>query len=60
MTMKQRIFIFNTVMVLFSLLILLGIGGVIVELFKNEFMNAVGQNSQIAHIIMKYRGFCRM
>lgn len=48
MTMKQRIFISNTVMVLFSLLILLGLGGVIVGLFKNEFMNVVGQNSQIA------------
>lgn len=48
MTMKRRIFISNTVMVLFSLLILLGLGGVIVELFKNEFMNVIGQNSQVA------------
>ncbi|SHJ39782.1 HAMP domain-containing sensor histidine kinase [Parasporobacterium paucivorans] len=48
MTMKRRIFISNTVIVLFSLLILLGLGGVIVGLFKNEFMNIIEQKSQIA------------
>lgn len=47
MTMKRRIFISNTAMVLISLLILFGIGGISVLLFKEEFMKIIEQNAQL-------------
>lgn len=47
MTMKRRIFISNTAMVLISLLILFGIGGFSVLLFKEEFMKIIEQNAQL-------------
>ena len=56
MTIKKRIFIANTGMVLISLLILLGIGGTIVELFNNEFMKIIEQNSQLAENTYEVQG----
>lgn len=47
MTMKKRIFISNTVMVLISLLILFGIGGMCVGLFKEEIMKVVEQSAEL-------------
>lgn len=48
MTMKKRIFLSNTLMVLISLLILFGIGGFSVMLFQDEFMNVVEQNAELS------------
>lgn len=48
MTMRRRIFLFNTVMVLLSLLILFGMGGVCVLLFKGEFMKLLEQNAELS------------
>ncbi|WKY45111.1 HAMP domain-containing sensor histidine kinase [Eubacteriaceae bacterium ES2] len=50
-TMRTRIFISNTMMVLLSLLILFGIGGFSVSLFKDEFLNAIEQNAQLSENI---------
>ena len=47
-TMKKRIFLSNTLMVLIALLILFGIGGFSVLLFKEEFMNIIEQNAQLS------------
>ena len=47
MTMKKRIFLSNTAMVLISLLILFGIGGSSVVLFKDEFMKVIEQNAEL-------------
>lgn len=47
MTMKRRIFLSNTMMVLVSLLILFGIGRCSVLLFKEEFMNVIEQNAEV-------------
>lgn len=46
--MKKRIFLWNTAMVLLSLLILFGIGGFFVLLFKDEFMNVIKQNAVLS------------
>ena len=51
MTMKRRIFLSNTMMVLVSLLILFGIGGCSVLLFKEEFMNVIEQNAEVPDYI---------
>lgn len=51
MTMRKRIFLSNTTMVLLSLLILLGVGGFSVLLFEDEFMNAIGQNAALSQNI---------
>lgn len=48
MTLKRRIFVANTGMVLFSLLILLGIGSILIDIFKGEFLNVLGQNTTLA------------
>lgn len=48
MTMRKRIFLSNTAMVLISLLILFGIGGCSVLLFKDEFMNVIEQNAVLS------------
>lgn len=48
MTMKKRIFLSNTVMVLISLLILFGIGGFGVLLFKEEIMRIIEQNAELS------------
>lgn len=48
MTMRKRIFISNTIMVLISLVILFGIGGSALLLFKDEFMNVIEQNSRLS------------
>lgn len=56
MTLKKRIFIANTGMVLISLLILLSVGGIIVELFNNEFMKVIEQNSQLAENTYEVQG----
>ncbi len=47
MTMKKKIFISNTAMVLISLLILFGIGGFCVVLFKEEIMNVIEQSAEL-------------
>lgn len=44
MTMRKRIFISNTMMVLISLLILFGVGGTSVLLFENELMGRDEEN----------------
>lgn len=48
MTMKKKIFLSNTLMVLIALLILFSIGGLSVLLFKEEFMNIIEQNAQLS------------
>ncbi len=48
MTMKKKIFLSNTAMVLLSLLILFGIGAVSVKLFKDEFMQVIEQNAVLS------------
>lgn len=48
MTMKKRIFISNTAMVLISLLILFGIGGFSVLLFKEEILRIIEQNAELS------------
>lgn len=48
MTMKKRIFISNTIMVLISLLILFGIGGMSVLFFKDEIMKIIEQNAKLS------------
>lgn len=48
MTMKKRIFMSNTAMVLISLLILFGIGGSGVLLFKEEIMRIIEQNAELS------------
>lgn len=48
MTIKKRIFISNTVMVLISLLILFGIFESVFELFKDEYMNGIGLRKELA------------
>lgn len=47
MTMKKRIFLSNTIMVLLSLLILFGVASACVGLFKEEIMNVVEQNAEL-------------
>ena len=46
MTMKRKIFISNTAMVLISLLILFGIGGAGLMLFKDEILGVMKQNAE--------------
>lgn len=48
MTLKKRIFVANTGMVLFSLLILLAVGSILIDFFKSEFMNFIGQNATLS------------
>lgn len=48
MTMRKKIFISNTTMVLISLLILFGIGGFALLLFKEEFMRIIEQNAELS------------
>ncbi len=55
MTMKKRIFISNTIMVLVALLIFFGIGGANVLLFKEEFMTILEKNSQVADDMYEVR-----
>jgi len=48
MTIRKKIFISNSIMVLLSLIILLGITGVGIALFKEPFVNALKQNAKLA------------
>lgn len=48
MTIKKRIFYANTFMVFVSLMILLGIGGILISLFKGEFLNWYGGISRLS------------
>lgn len=48
MTIKQRIFRTNSLMVLFSLVILLLIGGSMISIFKDRFLGWYSDNSKIA------------
>lgn len=48
MTIKKRIFYANTFMVFISLIILLGIGGGLISLFKDEFLNRYGGISKLS------------
>lgn len=47
MTMKQRIFLTNTAMVLISLLIFFGIAGAGVFMFRDDFMDILKQNAKL-------------
>ena len=47
MTIKRKIFLTNTIMVLCSLLLLLLLAGGMFELFKGEFLNATTKNQQL-------------
>jgi len=46
--MRKKLFISNTCMVLISLLMLLGISGIMVVIFKNEFLNWYGNISKLS------------
>lgn len=48
MMIKQRIFRTNSLMVLFSLVILLLIGGSMISIFKDRFLGWYSNNSKIA------------
>lgn len=48
MTMKKRIFISNTIMVLISLLILLAVGGICAKMFKSQILDIIQQNSELS------------
>ena len=48
MTIKQRIFRTNSLMVLFSLVILLLIGGSMISIFKDRFLGWYSDNSKIS------------
>mgnify|MGYP000148071379 CR=1 FL=1 len=48
MTIKQRIFRTNSLMVLFSLVILLLIGGSMISIFKDRFLRWYSDNSKIS------------
>lgn len=48
MTIKKRIFYANTFMVFASLMILLCIGGILISLFKGEFLNWYGGISRLS------------
>ena len=48
MMIKQRIFRTNSLMVLFSLVILLLIGGSMISIFKDRFLGWYSDNSKIA------------
>lgn len=48
MTIKKRIFITNTIMVLFSLIFLLLLGSGMIEMFKGEFLKVLSDKVQLA------------
>ena len=48
LTIRKRIFYSNTFMVLASLVILLGVSGILISLFKDEFLNWYGSSSKLA------------
>ena len=48
MTIKKRIFYANTIMVFVSLIILLGVGGGLIALFKGEFLDWYGGMSRLS------------
>lgn len=48
MTIKRKIFITNTVMVLVSLLVLLGVGSILLAIFQHNFLNHQSENSQLS------------
>lgn len=48
MTIKKRIFYTNTWMVFLSLIMLLGIGGIMISFFKKEVLNWYGENSELS------------
>jgi len=60
MMIKQRIFRTNSLMVLFSLVILLLIGGSMISIFKDRFLGWYSDNSKIAenYVDRKYGFFC--
>lgn len=47
MTIRKRIFYTNTYMVLASLFLLLAIGGILLAVFKGQFMNWYGKQAQL-------------
>lgn len=48
MTVRKKIFLSNTIMVLLALLVLLGVGGLLISLFRGEFMDRYGTGSEIS------------
>lgn len=47
MTIRKKLFWTNTFMVLLAMLVLLGIGGSMICLFKDEFLRWYGSHSQL-------------
>lgn len=58
MTIRKKLFWTNTFMVLLAMLVLLGIGGSMICLFKDEFLRWYGSHSQLADRYTEvYAGF---
>ena len=51
MTIQKKLFYSNTIIVLFSLLILLGIGGLVISIFKDRFLVQYSQNAEISESV---------
>lgn len=51
MTIKKKIFFSNTIMVFIALLILLGIGGILISIFKDEFLTRFSEGSEISEYV---------
>lgn len=61
MTIRKKLFWTNTFMVLLAMLVLLGIGGSMICLFKDEFLRWYGSHSQLADRYTEvYAGFPEM
>jgi signal transduction histidine kinase len=48
MTIRKRILLSNTIMVFLALIFLLGVGGVLISIFKDEFLNDYSAGSEIS------------
>lgn len=48
MTVKKRVFITNTLMVFISLLLLLGLGSGMIQLFERDFLTALSTDNELA------------
>ena len=48
MTIKKKIFVTNTVMILVSLLVLLGIGSLLLTIFQHTYLGHQSENSQLS------------
>lgn len=48
MTIKKKVFYANTIMVFAALLILLGIGGTLISIFKDEFLTKFSESAEVS------------